>query len=105
MRLGNDPSTWPEFGELHPFCPPEQAQGYHQMIEQLSHWLVQLTGYDAVYATNSGLKVNMPVYWLFVAIMRVAMKGAKYLFDPGFCSRYQSCLCAYGRYGGGGSAL
>ncbi|EJD6046730.1 MULTISPECIES: aminomethyl-transferring glycine dehydrogenase [Providencia] len=49
------PITWPEFGELHPFCPPEQAQGYHQMIEQLSHWLVQLTGYDAVcMQPNSG---------------------------------------------------
>ncbi|WP_272665835.1 aminomethyl-transferring glycine dehydrogenase [Providencia sp. PROV174] len=49
------PITWPEFGELHPFCPPEQAQGYHQMIEQLSHWLVQLTGYDTVcMQPNSG---------------------------------------------------
>ncbi|WP_369310474.1 aminomethyl-transferring glycine dehydrogenase [Providencia rettgeri] len=49
------PITWPEFGELHPFCPAEQAQGYHQMIEQLSHWLVQLTGYDAVcMQPNSG---------------------------------------------------
>lgn len=42
------PITWPEFAELHPFCPPEQAQGYRLMIEQLSGWLVQLTGYDAV---------------------------------------------------------
>ena len=49
------PITWPEFGEMHPFCPPEQAQGYQQMIEQLSHWLVQLTGYDAVcMQPNSG---------------------------------------------------
>lgn len=49
------PITWPEFGELHPFCPADQAQGYHQMIEQLSHWLVQLTGYDAVcMQPNSG---------------------------------------------------
>ncbi|TMO88962.1 hypothetical protein, partial [Pseudoalteromonas ruthenica] len=22
------PVTWPEFAELHPFCPLEQAQGY-----------------------------------------------------------------------------
>ncbi|MBE8596427.1 aminomethyl-transferring glycine dehydrogenase [Xenorhabdus sp. BG5] len=41
------PITWPEFTDMHPFCPPEQAQGYHQMIGQLSHWLVLLTGYDA----------------------------------------------------------
>lgn len=49
------PITWPEFAELHPFCPPEQAQGYRQMIEQLCGWLVQLTGYDAVcMQPNSG---------------------------------------------------
>ncbi|MDX7999696.1 aminomethyl-transferring glycine dehydrogenase [Xenorhabdus sp. Reich] len=41
------PITWPEFTDMHPFCPPEQAQGYHQLISQLSHWLVLLTGYDA----------------------------------------------------------
>ncbi len=49
------PITWPEFTELHPFCPPEQAAGYQQMIGQLSQWLVQLTGYDAVcMQPNSG---------------------------------------------------
>ncbi|WEF12782.1 aminomethyl-transferring glycine dehydrogenase [Pectobacterium actinidiae] len=49
------PITWPEFAELHPFCPPEQALGYRQMIEQLSGWLVQLTGYDAIcMQPNSG---------------------------------------------------
>jgi glycine dehydrogenase len=49
------PITWPEFSELHPFCPPEQAAGYQLMIGQLSQWLVQLTGYDAVcMQPNSG---------------------------------------------------
>jgi glycine dehydrogenase len=49
------PITWPEFAELHPFCPPEQAEGYQQMIGQLSEWLVKLTGYDAVcMQPNSG---------------------------------------------------
>ena len=49
------PITWPEFGNMHPFCPPEQAQGYHMMIEQLSRWLVLLTGYDAMcMQPNSG---------------------------------------------------
>ncbi|HEN3358149.1 TPA: aminomethyl-transferring glycine dehydrogenase [Yersinia enterocolitica] len=49
------PITWPEFAELHPFCPSEQAAGYQQMIGQLSQWLVQLTGYDAVcMQPNSG---------------------------------------------------
>ncbi|MCA6997417.1 aminomethyl-transferring glycine dehydrogenase [Dickeya solani] len=49
------PITWPEFAELHPFCPTEQALGYRQLITQLSDWLVQLTGYDAIcMQPNSG---------------------------------------------------
>lgn len=49
------PITWPEFAELHPFCPPEQAQGYQHMLTQLSQWLVQITGYDAMcMQPNSG---------------------------------------------------
>ncbi|MCX4187295.1 aminomethyl-transferring glycine dehydrogenase [Methylophaga sp. OBS4] len=49
------PMTWPEFTELHPFCPPEQAAGYQQMIGQLSQWLLQLTGFDAIsMQPNSG---------------------------------------------------
>ena len=49
------PITWPEFADLHPFCPAEQAAGYLQMIGQLSQWLVQLTGYDALcMQPNSG---------------------------------------------------
>ena len=49
------PITWPEFAELHPFCPASQAEGYHQMISQLSDWLVKLTGYDALcMQPNSG---------------------------------------------------
>ena len=49
------PITWPEFAELHPFCPVDQAEGYQQMIGQLSEWLVKLTGYDALcMQPNSG---------------------------------------------------
>ncbi|AWL11139.1 Glycine dehydrogenase (aminomethyl-transferring) [Saliniradius amylolyticus] len=40
------PVTWPEFGKLHPFCPVEQAQGYHEMINELADMLVEITGYD-----------------------------------------------------------
>lgn len=49
------PISWPEFANLHPFCPPEQAQGYQQLLEQLAGWLARLTGYDAVcMQPNSG---------------------------------------------------
>lgn len=49
------PITWPEFAELHPFCPTWQAEGYQHMITQLADWLVKLTGYDALcMQPNSG---------------------------------------------------
>lgn len=49
------PVTWPEFGQLHPFAPIEQAQGYKQMIDELSEWLIDVTGYDALsMQPNSG---------------------------------------------------
>ncbi|MEP2653287.1 MAG: aminomethyl-transferring glycine dehydrogenase [Paraglaciecola sp.] len=49
------PVTWPEFGQLHPFAPIEQAQGYKQMMDELSEWLIDITGYDALsMQPNSG---------------------------------------------------
>ncbi|MGY6630827.1 MAG: aminomethyl-transferring glycine dehydrogenase [Wenzhouxiangella sp.] len=42
------PVTWPEFAELHPLCPWDQARGYHQMIEQLEQMLSALTGFSGV---------------------------------------------------------
>ncbi|OYU39373.1 MAG: glycine dehydrogenase (aminomethyl-transferring) [Pseudorhodobacter sp. PARRP1] len=41
------PITWPEFGSLHPFIPADQALGYREAIEDLSHKLCEITGYDA----------------------------------------------------------
>ena len=40
--------TWPEFSSLHPFAPADQSQGSRRLIEELSKWLVDITGYDAV---------------------------------------------------------
>jgi glycine dehydrogenase len=42
------PVTWPEFGELHPFAPVEQARGYQKLFEQLESWLAEITGFAAV---------------------------------------------------------
>ena len=42
-----EPVTWPEFGALHPFTPPQHAQGYRRLISDLERWLCELTGYDA----------------------------------------------------------
>ncbi len=40
--------TWPEFASLHPFSPVAQSSGTRQLIQELSDWLVAITGYDAV---------------------------------------------------------
>ncbi|MEE8336331.1 MAG: aminomethyl-transferring glycine dehydrogenase [Candidatus Neomarinimicrobiota bacterium] len=38
------PVSWPEFSDLHPFIPPDQALGYKQIIDELSAWLCNITG-------------------------------------------------------------
>jgi glycine dehydrogenase len=49
------PLTWPAFASLHPFGPPEQAEGYYALFEQLERWLLDITGYDAIsLQPNSG---------------------------------------------------
>jgi glycine dehydrogenase len=40
--------TWPEFGNMHPFAPKEDVAGYLDLIEELTGWLCDVTGYDAV---------------------------------------------------------
>jgi glycine dehydrogenase len=42
------PVTWPEFGALHPFVPADQALGYEKMFRQLTSWLAEITGLEAV---------------------------------------------------------
>src|SRR5208283_4492345 len=41
------PISWPEFAELHPFAPADQAEGYMELIADLSQKLCAITGYDA----------------------------------------------------------
>ncbi|MEU4498856.1 aminomethyl-transferring glycine dehydrogenase [Streptomyces sp. NPDC023998] len=43
-----EPVTWPEFGQIHPFAPVEQADGYLTLIHELEERLAEVTGYDAV---------------------------------------------------------
>ncbi|MEU0371849.1 aminomethyl-transferring glycine dehydrogenase [Streptomyces sp. NPDC006283] len=43
-----EPVTWPEFGQIHPFAPVEQAQGYLTLIRELEERLAEVTGYDNV---------------------------------------------------------
>ena len=49
------PVSWPEFARMHPFAPAEQVKGYTAMLNELSQWLTECTGYDAMsLQPNSG---------------------------------------------------
>ena len=43
-----EPITWPEFSDIHPFAPLDQAKGYLTLIAELEEWLLACTGYDAI---------------------------------------------------------
>jgi glycine dehydrogenase len=43
-----EPISWPQFAQLHPFAPREDAQGLLEVVSDLERWLAALTGYDAV---------------------------------------------------------
>jgi glycine dehydrogenase len=42
------PITWPEFANIHPFCPADQRTGYAELDEQLRAWLCAATGYAGI---------------------------------------------------------
>ena len=42
------PITWPEFADIHPYCPDDQRAGYAELDEQLRAWLCQATGYAGI---------------------------------------------------------
>ncbi|MDY0253366.1 MAG: aminomethyl-transferring glycine dehydrogenase [Tenuifilaceae bacterium] len=49
------PLSWIEFGNIHPFVPSDQAQGYMSLICELEQLLAEITGFDAVsLQPNSG---------------------------------------------------
>ena len=49
------PLTWPQFSDIHPFAPVEQARGYMKLISRLERHLADITGFQAVsLQPNSG---------------------------------------------------
>ena len=49
------PLSWPEFADLHPYAPKDQARGYAELIDDLNAKLCDITGYDAIsMQPNSG---------------------------------------------------
>ncbi|KAG0066868.1 glycine decarboxylase subunit P, partial [Linnemannia elongata] len=49
------PVTWPELGNIHPFAPDNQTEGYQIMLKELRRDLAEITGFDDVsLQPNSG---------------------------------------------------
>ncbi len=49
------PLSWPEFGNMHPFAPADQAKGYHRLFDELAGYLRAITGFAGVsFQPNSG---------------------------------------------------
>jgi glycine dehydrogenase len=49
------PLSWPEFAHIHPFAPADQWKGYRKIIDNLSAWLSEITGFTATsLQPNSG---------------------------------------------------
>jgi glycine dehydrogenase len=49
------PVSWPEFGKIHPFVPPDQTRGYQILFRQLEQWMEEITGFAAIsFQPNSG---------------------------------------------------
>ncbi|CAH8434337.1 unnamed protein product [Dicrocoelium dendriticum] len=49
------PVSWSTVNQIHPFAPLDQTEGYAELISELEHDLVEMTGYDHVCLTpNSG---------------------------------------------------
>ena len=47
--------SWPEFGNIHPFVPSDQAAGYYQLMDELGEVLKEITGFPAIsFQPNSG---------------------------------------------------
>jgi glycine dehydrogenase len=42
------PLSWPEFADLHPFAPLDQARGYQRLFKELEAMLCEITGFAAV---------------------------------------------------------
>jgi glycine dehydrogenase len=49
------PVSWPEFTDIHPFVPQNQAAGYQAVINEMEEILCKVTGFEAMsFMPNSG---------------------------------------------------
>ena len=97
------PITWPEFSDIHPFVPEDQALGYREMIDDLTDKLCAVTGYDAF-----SMQPNSGAQGEYAGLLdhpqlpyRQRRRSARRLPDPDLRARDQPGLGADGRHEGG----
>ena len=62
-----EPISLPGFANLHPFAPSGQFDGYTRIFDDLSRWLAEITGYDAV-----SLQPNAGAQGEFAGLLAIA---------------------------------
>jgi glycine dehydrogenase len=62
-----EPVSLPGFANLHPFAPAGQYDGYAQLFDDLTRWLAEITGYDAV-----SLQPNAGAQGEFAGLLAIA---------------------------------
>jgi glycine dehydrogenase len=62
-----EPISLPGFANVHPFAPPGQYDGYAQLFDDLTRWLAEITGYDAV-----SLQPNAGAQGEFAGLLAIA---------------------------------
>ena len=83
--------TWPEIANLHPFAPAEDTQGYMELIKELSSWLSDITGYEAVsLQPNAGSQGELAGNACNPRLPPIQGRlPEKYLLDPVLGTRHQ----------------
>ena len=101
------PLTWPEFADLHPFAPADQAAGYAEMIAELTRNAARSPAMTRSRCSRTqARRANMPVCLPFALTIAAAGRGrpdglSYSIIRP----RHQSGLGANGGHGSGCRAL
>ena len=93
------PVSWHGFASIHPFVPIKQTEGYHQVINELEHALMEITGFETIsFQPNSGASGEYTGLMVIQAYHKdrggISPECGT---DPGIGSWNQSSQCCDGR--------